>query len=274
MTDSKIRSLDFLGIKPVADSFNRITRAAVDSASAFLGRICLPAAEELGLLFRDKVANWRARNAVAIVEAARERLESGPEIAAPIQAHPRIVGQIIDAGSWADSDNVQKLWAGLLASSCTTDGKDESNLIFANLLSQLTGLEANILAYGCQTAEKGVSSAGWLFANELRVNVAELIRITGVDDLQRLDRELDHLRALELIVGGFDPDTLDADIQPTSLGLHLYARCNGHREDPSLFYGLHIAVNEGPTAEGIELNAAKPKGKSSRKKRTTRKKSG
>ena len=54
MSDDK--SLDILGIKPVADSVNRLTRAAVDGASAFLSRICLPAAEELDYCFAIR---WR-----------------------------------------------------------------------------------------------------------------------------------------------------------------------------------------------------------------------
>jgi len=130
------RSLDLLGVKPIADSVNRLTRAAIEGASAFLGRICLPAAEELGLLFRDKVANWRARNAVLVVEAAREKLEQQRPTSDKVQAHPRILGSIIDNCSWTDDAELQDLWAGLLASSCTSDGKDESNLIFTNLLGQ------------------------------------------------------------------------------------------------------------------------------------------
>lgn len=34
---------------------NTLAQGAVDGAGAFLGRICLPAAEEFGLLLRDKV---------------------------------------------------------------------------------------------------------------------------------------------------------------------------------------------------------------------------
>ena len=62
------KSLDVFGIKPVADSINTVTKGAVDGAGAFFGRICLPAAEEFGLLLRDKVSAWRARNIVRIAE--------------------------------------------------------------------------------------------------------------------------------------------------------------------------------------------------------------
>ncbi len=71
MTDDN-KSLDILGIKPIADSVNTVTKGTVDGASAFLSRICLPAAEEFGLLLRDKVSAWRSNNAIAIAHKAKK----------------------------------------------------------------------------------------------------------------------------------------------------------------------------------------------------------
>lgn len=95
--------------------------------------------------------------------------------------------------------------AGLLASSCTEDGKDEGNLIFMNMLSQLTSTQAIILDYSCVTAVKVVSEAGWIYSENLSKDVADMQKVSGIFDVQRLDRELDHLRSLNLIVGGFHP---------------------------------------------------------------------
>ena len=36
------KSLDLLGIKPVAEAINTVTRASTAGVGAFLGRICLP----------------------------------------------------------------------------------------------------------------------------------------------------------------------------------------------------------------------------------------
>lgn len=66
------KSLDVLGIKPVAEAINTVTQATTAGAGAFLSRICLPAAEEFGLLLRDKVSAWRAKNALAITVQAEE----------------------------------------------------------------------------------------------------------------------------------------------------------------------------------------------------------
>ena len=75
MTENESRSLDVLGIKPVAEALSHATKNSIDGASAFLGRICLPAAEELGLLLQDKVRAWRAKNAVSVVAEAQERFD-------------------------------------------------------------------------------------------------------------------------------------------------------------------------------------------------------
>ena len=103
MPEHESRSLDVLGIKPVADAFSHITKATVDGASAFLGRICLPAAEEFGLLFQDQVRSWRKANAVRVVAAAQahsEKYLSNQES----QAHPRLVAAVLDHGSWSDDE--------------------------------------------------------------------------------------------------------------------------------------------------------------------------
>src|SRR5262245_35043001 len=123
--ENESKSLDVLGIKSYGNAIKIATQGAVDGASAVLSRICLPVAEELGLLFRDRVSHWRAIQAAKIVEKADSKLRSQPNFEQK-HAHPRLVGAIVEHGSWTDADSVQEMWAGLLASSCTEDGRDES----------------------------------------------------------------------------------------------------------------------------------------------------
>ena len=80
-----------------------------------------------------------------------------------------------------------------------------------------------------------MSGGGWIVAGPLIIDLAEVKRITQVDDVHRLDRELDHLRALELMPG-FDIHTQRANVTPTSLCLQFYMRCKGHRGSPLEFY--------------------------------------
>jgi abortive infection alpha-like protein len=237
MTEEKSKSLDIFGIKPAAESIQTVTKASVDAAGAFLSRICLPAAEEFGLLLRDKVSNWRAQNAVAIVQKAEARLKLGKD-SAKLHAHPRMVVTAIESGSWADAPSLQDMWAGLLASSCTTDGKDESNLMFATLLSQITSSEAKIYSHCCEIAKKTKSPGGWIGADHIQMELHELKLLTGMDDVHRIDRELDHLRALEIVEGGFDSHSTTAHLMPTPLGLQMYVRCQGYLGSPTEYFGL------------------------------------
>jgi hypothetical protein len=226
MAEKDSPSLDILGIKPVGEAINTAVKGAIDGASAFLGRICLPAAEEFGLLLRDRVSAWRTGNLIKITEKAERKFKES-SISGTEHAHPRLVSLTLERGSWIDTDEVQEMWAGLLVSSCTNDGQDESNLMFIQLLSQLTTSQVRVLKYSCETASKYITSAGWVAAHHLSITLAELQSLTGIEDFQRLDRELDHLRALELINGGFSPQSTNAYITPYPLALHLYARCQG-----------------------------------------------
>ena len=56
------KSLDLMGIKPVAKAVEKATDKTVDGLGSFFGAICMPAAEEFGLLLKDKVAAYRQRN--------------------------------------------------------------------------------------------------------------------------------------------------------------------------------------------------------------------
>ena len=197
-----------------------------------MSRICLPAATELGLLFGDKVGAWRANNAIEIALKAKAISEkhSMPE---SFCAHPRIAMKVLEEGSWSDDDDVQSMWAGLLILSCGPDGKDETNLIFTNMLAQLTHAEASILKYSCEKSEKKVTNTGLVVHkdNELMIDLDELVKLTGVNDIHRLDLELDHLRVLGLIgsgiSGGFSPESTSADISPSALALHIVCSMSG-----------------------------------------------
>ena len=247
MTESN-KSVDILGVKPVANAIEAVTKGAVDGAAAFLSRICLPAAEEFGLLLRDRVSAWRATHATAITNKAQAMVKAEGQ-SEPVQAHPRIVAGVIELGSWAESEEVQQMWAGLLASACTPEGRDDSNLMFVDLLSKLTVSQARLFDHVCQRATKWIVPAGWLMADELRMTVEELVKVTGIADVHRLDLEMDHLRALGLLnemAGGFNAESTDADTTPSALALQMYARCQGYRGDPVSFYDAKPKPVEAP----------------------------
>jgi len=234
------KSLDVLGIKPVAEAINTVTQATTAGAGAFLSRICLPAAEEFGLLLRDKVSAWRAKNALAITVQAEEMFEALPN-ASKRHAHPRIVGAVIDHGSWADEDDVQSMWAGLLASACTESGQSQENLIYVNLLAQLTTSQARTLSFACAEATKFKSESGLLLAHPFMATLEQTTAASGTTDIHTHDHEVDHLRGLGLLdpLSGLSPHSSQpARLTPSAIGLQLYVRCQGFVGSPIEYFKL------------------------------------
>jgi hypothetical protein len=246
MNNKDEKTGDIFGIAAYGEALNTLARGVVEGAGAFLSRICLPAAEEFGFLLRDKISAWRGNNAINIALKAETKF-SNLSKGEKLHAHPRLVMKVLEHGSWIDDEKVQEMWSGLLVSSCTEDGQDETNLIFMNILSQITSVQAAILNYACVNSEKSVSNAGWLLSEVLlMIDLRQLCEITGIDDFHRLDRELDHLRALGLIgggySGGFREDSTEADITPAALALQMYVRCQGYKGSPVEFFGLEDKI--------------------------------
>ena len=225
--------LSLLGIQPIGET----VRDTAADARGFLGKICSPAAEQFGYLLEDKVKAWRGKNFLSVLTKARKKhtflhIEG--------RVNPRIAYKIIEESSLCDSDVIQDMWAGLLVSSTSADAKDESNLIFVDLLSRLNTTQCLILNYSCENSKKTISKGEWIFAEEtLLVSLDKLRNISGIfGDDHRIDRELDYLRAMELIRFGFYPDTKDADLTPSPLGLQLYVRSQGYIGSPLDYFGI------------------------------------
>jgi hypothetical protein len=256
MEDKGPQSLDLLGVKPIAEAVNTAVKGSFEGASAFLSRICLPAAEEFGLLLRDHFTHWRANHAARIAQKA-ERVLKETQRSEGMRAHPRLVAAVLEQGSWSDKDHVQEMWAGLLASSCTEDGGDDSNIIFVNLLSQLTGAEAIFLNSLCSDIGKEVSPGGTIRAERTYFALQNIMRVLEVAELYHAHRYLNHLASLNL-VEFYLPEVLDATVSintpdkpimveglPTPLALYLYVRCKGFVGSPIEYFGLEKAPKRG-----------------------------
>ena len=159
-----------------------------------------------------------------------------------LTASPNIVLRILEDGSWAENEQIQQFWAGLLATSCTTAKNDQSGMVFVDMLSQLTATHCRIFATACANAAVFESEHGTILSRPLNYSAEEIIRVAGIHDLVKIDRDLEHLANLGLLVrrnrSRFFSQIQDADIAPTNLGLQLYERCNGHRGSFQDFYSV------------------------------------
>lgn len=238
MSEAGKGGLDVFGLKPLSDSIHQITKVSTEGAASFLGRICNPAAEEFGLLIQDKVKRWRAQNAIAVVAIAKERHEKN-KIDTSFQANPRLVFTVLEQGSWASDDVIRNMWGGLLVSSCSSGGTDDGNLVFLNTLSQLTSLQVRVLNFACQNSTKETLPPGLIVVRKkLFISLEELYKIAGVDDIHRIDRDLDHMRSLGLLLVGFSGNSGQVDLSPTAFALNLFVRCQGYIGSPLDYFGV------------------------------------
>lgn len=246
---------DLFGVAPLGRAVERVTDSAMSGLENVLSRVCLPAAEEFGLAMRDRVSEWRRRNAAATLQLAKPMLEAAASEGR--HAPPRLVMGILDQACSAETTLVQGLWAGLLASSCTQNADDDSNWIFINILAQLTAMEATLLKAACEGSPKHASKEGLIFCDKHSQTVDELIQLTGCRDVDRLDREMDHLRVLGLIEGGFQIlGGPTAYITATALALHLYVRCQGSLASPVDYFGVRPI--EAATQSTVVAEATSP----------------
>ena len=249
------KALQLLGLEGLTDSMRIATRGAIDGAAALLSRLCLPAAEEFGLALRDRISAWRARNAVQMLDQANGiYCSNAPDPADRL--NPRLTLFAIEEASWVDDDQIRAMWAGLLASSPSPEGRSDENLLFMSLLKQLSSFQVRVLRFAVERSSKRVTSKGFVLPNPLSyVPIDRFPDLFGTGDVNRIDRELDHLHDLGLIgsirlephiPGGIELDSGLANLTPAPLALHLYIRAQGSRLSPVDYWDLRPAEDEEP----------------------------
>lgn len=216
------------------------------AAIAFLHRICPSSTDEVRRLLHEGLSNYRLESAVEIALKAEKMLASAIDTD-NLHANRAIVMRIVESGSWAEDLSNLQYWAGLLASSCTSAADDQTNLAYVDLLSQLNSIHVRILAAACTKGSKAISGLGRISSRPISWSAAELIKITGCHDLIKIERDIEHLSELGLLEtrqrSTFFSPIAESKITPTSVGLELYARCNGHRGMPQGFYGLATPIS-------------------------------
>lgn len=241
---------------PIAREWNELVESLVEQAKladmedlvrmvealAFLNQVCSGAVEVMEL-FRARLSSHKLRNAVEIALKAQRTV--GANLAAPAKANPRIVVSILENGSAADDAWLRDLWTGLLVSSFSAEGKDNSNEGYVELFSQLTPVPIRVLTTACKAA-KVRSDSGAVGSEPLKWGKDKLTSVTGSRELQ-LERSMQHLTGLGLIEevipnSGAPLPSEQISITPTCLALQLFARCNGHRGATKDFYALSREV--------------------------------
>lgn len=242
---------DILGVRPIGETVKSTIDKTIDCVSVFLKAVCLPASEEFGLMFQDKVRTWRLTNIIKVLEKAEGKLIFHDD-KLQLRANPKVALSIIDNASLIDDEELQTWWAGLFASSCTEDGKDDQNLIFVNLLKDLTSFEVKLLGYCCINCQKYFYPDKLIVPyGDFRLSIDEITRITGVSDISRMDREIDHMISIGLFSTGIieesgfniDKGQIYARLTPSALALNLFYKANAAvNTPPDVFWGDTLSL--------------------------------
>ena len=224
-------------------------RLANEAAGIFRA-LLLPSATEAGNQLADYLRTRRGKNAESIILKSADKPAAQPGT----YAHLCVLRDVLDYGSWVDDEQLQGWWAGLLASSRTSDGQDDGNLVFTNLLRQLNSVQARVLDHVCRSCEKTLYSGNVLSANcAFAVGLPRLVELTGIKSVDRLLVEITSLGSLGLTWhhGGGDPES-GATLQyitPTVLALQLFIRCQGTRQSAAEFFANQLGRDEGQVCD-------------------------
>lgn len=243
-----------LSAKPVAETVTHVAKGSFDAARHFLARICVPAADELGLFFQDKVNQWRALNAAKIMALGEEKFIKDGKT--DQHAHPRMICQILEQGSLADEDEIQSAWAGLLSAACNEEGRDDGGLVFTNILSGLTSVQVRLINFLATNSRLSMTTNGLVFADSYLFGAADLYKATGCRDVDRLTREFEYLKGQKLLEGEAEvPSTTGrSEFRLSVLGVQFYVRCQGYHDAPKDYYkDKHLPFGARPLAGELSL---------------------
>lgn len=203
-------------------------------AVLLLSRLCREEANEIIQLFGGELDEARTATAVQIAIGADKLLVAKPGFS-DLRAHPGHVAHLIKFGSWSIGNLSKQLWAGLLATSCTRDGNDQSNHQFVDLLVNVTPTQALIFVVACNKALAVMSENDDHPSTRIIFTPEEMKLLTGKTDMTRVATDIAYLFHSGLVDKNFDftsyIPTENFDITPARLGMEVYRKCKGHLAD-------------------------------------------
>lgn len=208
----------------------------VASALAFLRRVAPSADAEFRRILREGLSNYRVESAVNIALKA-ERIAATRPDSDVLKVNPTLALRVLEGGSWAEDEWVRLMWAGLLASSLSPNGRDDSNLLLVNSLGQLTPVHFRILTAACTRASQKATGFGWSYSTQKGCTLDEIMKVTGARDKLRIEREIEHLADMGLLERRerslFFVEDKDASVVPTALGQKLWSSCEASTTTPA-----------------------------------------
>ena len=233
---------------------------AVNGVGQFLSKICLPAAEELGLYLKDKMHIYRVVNLYKITQKVQNKLDPNKKY----EINPRSLINFVEKASLCGDENIQNMWAGLLSGRLAHPAIEDTDIIYYDLLNSLSIYQARIIKLiykddNICTFEQPLKTC----SNENELNLKEKIQIPIKQILENSPTPLDYIfhkttheelinneESYSITIGYIIPnfaglqkmnliksykiDLINnlVEFDPTILGLDFYMNCTGYKVYP------------------------------------------
>lgn len=203
---------------------------------SLLGEPCKVA----GAMLADQVYLWQWTNRIKIAHRAKELLNQN-NVAEKVLP-PGFLIPLLDKIGYVYQPALQKMWAGLLASACSDDETDETNLIFLNILSQISSSQAKIISLPFIVGKYNPYQHDGMEYTTIEKERSELIDYAGLTNWGILRRELDHLYSLGLVSHstGSNPEVSYVRLRYEEAAIRLYMRCQGYTGTLSEFISYKL----------------------------------
>lgn len=269
----------------LAPALTKVADKTLDGIGSLLGAICKPAAEELGLLLRERVSAFREHNLDSIREKTEAKIkELGVEASG--DANPLLLKSVIEDASWMSDEVVHGMWAGLIAGAAGGPAAADDSLIYSDTIKRLTAFQARFVkhvysdprlcsANVLQSPPKGGFLAA---ANPLIYPLAEVLSLYPADlskfvpiatsHAQLLKDSVHHSLAISRFIPQFEAlqglgliyeltsDDERIKVIPTWKGLDFYMRCEGYKIYP--VEAFLITMRHWCTLRGIDPETYHP----------------
>lgn len=168
----------------------------VRSTGKFLGQVLSDSMREVGGIVWDKAQYWRFLNQISIIDKVQKIRESRGIAGKPVPMPPAFALQVLDAISLESEDQIQDLWAALIANASDPTTRIRIRKVFLEILRGFEPLDAKILDYlsdpghdnrysfqtGAKLNAEEVASGVSADAEEVKISIQTLARYGCVID--------------------------------------------------------------------------------------------
>lgn len=206
------------------------TADLLSAAGGFLDDVLGKTLRQFGGILADRAAHFRFRNALIIAEKAQRLLDARGIQGKLLSIEPRFALPLLDAASLETEDEIQDLWAALLANAADPKRALRLRKVILEILGGLEPLDARILKFLADptldaryTVLTGATVNADVISTGLEVEIKE-VKIS-LQTLARYQCVIDSwestLQGMDMGYGGFRVDSPKSNFRLSHLGLEL-----------------------------------------------------